>query len=181
MRLYLKIGFFVLLATLPLLAHTQDKLKAKEGFISFFSSAPLEDIYAKNENVNSLLDVQQKKVAFVVAINGFQFKKKLMQKHFNEKYMESHKYPNALYNGNIITDADLSVPGNYPAKSKGNITIHGVQQAIECEGTLVVSPNNIRLTSTFILKPADFKIKIPKLLVKNIAEEIKVTVDIKYE
>src|SRR2546429_516576 len=68
---------------------------SKSGTISFFSEAPLENIEATNKNIQSFVNANTKTVAFVVPIRGFKFKKDLMEEHFNEKYLESDKYPNA--------------------------------------------------------------------------------------
>src|SRR5687767_3160031 len=73
----------------------------KSASITFFSEAPLENIDATNQNVQSILNASAKTVAFIVPIRGFNFKKDLMEEHFNEKYMESDKYPNATYTGKI--------------------------------------------------------------------------------
>ncbi|TLX70080.1 YceI family protein [Labilibacter sediminis] len=172
----------VLIIQLPLLLGiAQNKFKAISGNISFFSSAPLEDIYADNNKIKSLLDIDSKEIAFIVSISEFNFKKSLMQTHFNEKYMESHKYPNALYQGKLISNSDLKTEGIHKVTSKGEITIHGVKKEIEVTGTLHNKGREIQVKSEFNIKLADFKIKIPKLIIKNIAEEVLVKVDIVYQ
>jgi hypothetical protein len=44
-----------------------------------------------------------------------------------------------------------------------------------------VAGGKIQATAVFPLKVADFKIKIPSLVVNNIAEEVKVTVSFNYQ
>ena len=65
----------------------------KTGHIWFFSDAPLEDIEAHNYQVTSVLNAERGEMVFKVLMKGFQFEKALMQEHFNEKYVESDKYP----------------------------------------------------------------------------------------
>jgi hypothetical protein len=47
------------------------------------------------------------------------------QEHFNEKYLESDKFPEAMFTGKIIEDLDLSLDGTYDVRAKGNFNIHG--------------------------------------------------------
>jgi len=159
----------------------QNKYQAFNGFISFFSSAPLEDIYAENEKVKSLIDLSTNEVAFVITISGFQFKKSLMQEHFNEKYMESHKFPRATFSGKLVSSADLKTSGVHQVMVKGDIEIHGVKKTIEIPGTINNKGDNLTAESEFDLKTADFDIKIPKLLIKNIAEKVLVKVKLEYK
>jgi len=62
----------------------------RNGKISFFSKAPIENIMANNNEVTSLLDTEKGEFDFVVLIKSFKFKKALMEEHFNEDYMESN-------------------------------------------------------------------------------------------
>jgi len=159
----------------------QSKYKTQSGFVSFFSSAPLEDIYAENKAVKSLIDLSTNEIAFVVDIQEFKFKKSLMQTHFNEKYMESNKFPHATFSGLITSSSIISKSGQHSVTVKGEMLIHGVKKSVEVIGLLINNGESITASSEFIIKVDDYDIKIPKLLVKNIAEEVKVTVKLDYE
>ncbi|HXB40480.1 MAG TPA: YceI family protein, partial [Bacteroidia bacterium] len=50
----------------------------------------------------------------------------------------------------------------------------GVTQDVTIPGTLKIKGNEITLIADFKVKLADYKIKVPSLYVKNIAEEIAV-------
>src|SRR5258708_2971172 len=80
---------------------TAQVYKFNNGKVSFFSEAPVENIEAHSASLNSILNTMTNEIAFIVPINSFQFKKQLMQQHFNEKYVESDKYPEAAYKGKI--------------------------------------------------------------------------------
>src|SRR5437868_3598960 len=75
------------------------KFNTESGLISFFSDAPVEDITAQNNMVGSIFDATTGDIVFMVPIKDFQFEKRLMREHFNEKYMETHKYPKASFKG----------------------------------------------------------------------------------
>jgi polyisoprenoid-binding protein YceI len=165
----------LLLSTFGVFA--QNAKTATSGTISFFSSTPVEDIDAYTNNVLSKVDFTKKTMAFVIQNNSFQFKNKLMQEHFNEKYMESDKYPQSSFVGIISGDYDIAKDGEYKVSVTGKLKIHGVEQERTIPGSIVVKEGKIVLKSAFKVKVADHKIEIPKLVTSKIAEEIDVKVE----
>lgn len=159
----------------------QDVFISKEGKVTFFSSAPLEDIEAINLNPNSILNTSSREIAFIIPIRSFRFQKKLMEEHFNEKYMESDKFPQALYKGKIIEEIKWKTDGKYDVSSEGIISIHGVDKKIVLPGIIHIDGKNIRLESAFNLAVADYNISIPSLLFQNIADTVQVKVDVSYK
>jgi len=153
---------------------------AKSGTASFYSEAPLENIEAISNSVQSILNTATKSIAFIISIRSFDFKKDLMQEHFNEKYMESDKFPNATYSGKINEDLDLAKDGTYEVTSTGKITMHGQEKEITVPGTFTVKDGEASLKSNFPLAVADFKIEIPQLLFQNIADTVAVKVNVNY-
>ncbi|RYY96664.1 MAG: hypothetical protein EOO11_12925 [Chitinophagaceae bacterium] len=89
-------------------------LQFSASTVSFFSSAPLEDIEAVNKDTRAVLDMNAKAFLIKIPIKGFQFKSGLMQEHFNENYLESDKYPECLFRGTFSGAVDLSKDGDYP-------------------------------------------------------------------
>lgn len=158
----------------------QSSYITREGTISFFSSAPLEDIKAGNSRVQAVLDNSTGEVAIRMRIEDFQFKKSLMQKHFNENYMESHIYPEARLTGKVEgfeeikdggTKADVTV--------KGSLTIHGVTRDVEITGTVFRQGPHLICNALFDVGLEDYNIRIPRLLLRNIAETVEVTVNLR--
>ena len=164
-----------------LMIFAQNQYMTRSGQIDFFSSTPIEDIKAINQSVGSVLDVKTGDFVFEVLMKSFQFKNALMQEHFNEKYVESDDYPTATFYGKIqnITSISLNKDIEKPVIVSGTIKIHGVEQPIRAEGILKFQNNQIIASSSFILKPDDFQIKIPSVVRKNIAKEIIINVNIK--
>ena len=168
-----------LMMTMALSQVNAQKFITKNGFISFHSETPIETIQAENNQVNAAMDIQTGDIVFKVLMKSFEFPKALMQEHFNENYVESDKYPNALLKGKIINikDIDFNTPGTYDAIIDGDLTIHGVTNHINEKGTFqVLSPDQVQGESKFTI--ADYKIKIPKAVTENIAETVNVTVKI---
>ena len=159
--------------------HAQGKFYTKSGKVSFFSSTPLEDIAAMNKSVIAVLDSKTGDLQFAAQMKGFEFRKALMQEHFNSDYVESDKFPRAEFKGQISNNSDIKYTseGNYPATVKGKLTIHGVTKDVEASGSINVKDGKLTLTSVFNVLVADYNITIERLYRDNIAKSIKVTVD----
>jgi len=152
----------------------------RNGTVSFFSEAPLENIEAVNRQVSCALDIKTGEVVFSIVIRSFVFEKALMQEHFNDNFMESKKYPNATYEGKIlnIEKLNLEADGVYEVLSEGKLTIKDVTKNIQAPGTLKVKDGAISGSSKFLVKAADYNISIPSRYMRNIAEIIEVMVDV---
>lgn len=156
-------------------------LSTTKGEITFFSNAPLEDISAKNARVISMLNTQNLELLVRVPINQFEFQNKLMQQHFNEKYLESDKYPYATFKGKITAGIDFSKNGVYEVSATGILSLHGVEQKRTITGKLTVAPEGVKVDTRFSVALADHKIAIPKLVFNKIAEKIAVHAILNYQ
>lgn len=157
----------------------QDKYYTKTGKINFNSKASLENIEALNKSVTAVLDTKTGNLQFAVLMKGFEFEKALMQEHFNENYVESHKYPKAEFKGLVTNNSDINYTkdGTYKAKVKGKLTIHGETNDVETEGTIQVKGGKLLTDATFGVALADYKIEIPKIVKDNIAKIVSIEVD----
>ena len=135
---------FVMLVTASV-SFAQEKFFTKTGKINFFSKATLEDIEAKNKTVTAVIDSKSGAIQFSVQMKGFEFEKKLMQQHFNENYVESDKFPKAVFTGKIQNAQDLKLTqdGTYALKVNGSLTIHGVTKEQNAQAVFTVKGGNI--------------------------------------
>src|SRR5881409_2466003 len=94
----------------------------RNGRVTFFSKAPIENIEATNNEASSILDTQKEEVVFIVLIKSFKFKKALMEEHFNENYLESNTFPKANFKGTITNPGavNFSKDGTYTVTVKGD-------------------------------------------------------------
>lgn len=152
-----------------------------KGNVSFYSYAPVENIEAHNAQPGSMINASTNEIAVVIPVRNFRFAKSLMEEHFNEKYMESEKYPMASFKGKIKETINFSVDSVYDVSAEGTMTIHGVEKPVVLTGKLEVKAGKLILTSEFKVKLEDYKITVPKLLFENIAEVIDVKVELNYE
>ncbi|PPL03577.1 YceI family protein [Parapedobacter indicus] len=157
-------------------AAAQDILIDKNSRISFFSEAPLENIEAVTSKAAAALDIKANEVAFKVPVSSFEFRKQLMREHFNENYLESEKFPYATFKGKINEAVDWNVDGTYPVTVVGMLDIHGIKKRYETQATVEVKGSVINAQATFVVKVADHEIEIPRIVIKNIAEQVDVKV-----
>lgn len=153
--------------------------KTSSGTISFFSHTNIEDIDAVNKQVAAAVAPASGAMEFAVSINSFQFKKALMQKHFQENYLESSKFPKSTFAGKITNNAAVNYAkdGEYAATVAGKLTMHGVAQNVNITGKIIVKGNTLTLKSDFKIKLADYNIKIPAANAGSISEEISISVN----
>lgn len=148
------------------------KYISNDGEITFFSYAPIEDIKAVNKKVSAVYNSADDNIVFQLNINDFNFRKKLMQTHFNENYLESDLYPQSTFIGKVI-----ALEGD-KAKVKGMLTIHGVTKEIEADGTLLKNNESVEILSEFKVNLVDYNISIPTIVMYKIAEEILINIEI---
>lgn len=161
---------------------SQDIYYTKNGQISFYSKAPLENIEAHNNEVASFVDIKKNEIAFSLLVKSFHFEKALMEEHFNENYMESDKYPKATFKGKV-TDAgnlNLNADGNYKITVEGTLTIHNVSNKVKTDATVIIKNKEMSGQAKFNVRLADYQIKIPSVVSQNIAEIVEVSVNCHY-
>lgn len=161
----------------------QSKFITRTGTISFFSSTNAENIDATNSEAFSLVDITKGEVAFQVLITGFKFKKALMEEHFNENYMESTKFPKAVFQGTItdLSKLNLKNNGSYTVNVTGNLTMHGITNKVTIPATINIQGSKLSATSKFDVYLADYKIRVPSVVSKQVSESVAVSINCAYE
>jgi len=154
---------------------------SKDGRVTFFSKAPIEDIQALNTKLSAVIDLSTGEFAFQLKIQDFIFPNSLMQEHFNESYLESHLFPLSNFVGFIEPISELKLKQNQTLKVNGTMLIHGVSKDLQMSVSLQYLNNELILYSTFDIELADFEIDIPKLMMYKIAEVVQVRVDMKLQ
>jgi len=179
------IKVFITLALLisSVTLQAQDRYLTRTGHIKFFSHAPLEDIVAHNNKVLSIVDLSKGEVAVDMLIKAFEFEKKLMQEHFNENYMESDQHPKSTFKGKFDVPEGLKsmTDGTYEVDVKGELSVHGITKPLSTTATLTVAGGKLSASLVFKVKVEDHDIKIPKVVVRNISEEVEVTATFDFE
>jgi hypothetical protein len=154
----------------------QDRKITKTGEIIFEASVPsFEEVKAINETASCVLNTKTGEIASLALVKGFRFKIALMEEHFNENYIESNKYPKATFKG-IITNFDMNSLGTSPKEFilSGKLELHGKSKNITTTAILIKKGDNIEITSSFNVNPADFNIKIPKIVSEKVAKSVNI-------
>lgn len=170
---------FLLFSTVAFV-QAQDRYYTKTGKITLYSHAPLETIEAVNKTAGAVLDAKTGALQFAVLMRGFEFRKALMQEHFNENYVESDKYPKGEFKGSIVNNGDINYAqdGTYKATVKGQLSMHGITRPLETTATLTIRDGKIDATSGFPVQLSDYRISIPAIVKDKINNSVRVTVEV---
>ena len=102
-----------------------------------------------------------------------------MQKHFNEQYLESNKFPEARFEGQF-QEAPVKIDGSGEFAYEGLLTIHGISRRINGTARLEQAGHTILGESHFKVRLEDYQIKIPRMVIKNIAEVVDVSISVRF-
>jgi hypothetical protein len=139
-----------------------------------------KDIDATNTKAISRLEANGK-LSFIMLMKDFGFEMDLMQKHFNDEYVESDKFPRGIFNGQItnIKSVNFAKDGSYPIIVKGNMQVHGVNKAIQTNGMIVISKGLPKASAKFRVSLKDFG--IGGVLIDMVADQVDVEVVASYQ
>lgn len=156
------ITIFILTATISLNAQ---KFFTKNATVIFQNKGPLETIEGTNKTTTAVIDSKSGAIAFSVIVKGFVMEKQLMQKHFNENYMESDKYPKSEFKGTIGNNASVkyTVNGTYNVTVSGKLTMHGVTKNVSTTGKVTVAGDKISAVADFTVALADYNISSDRI------------------
>jgi polyisoprenoid-binding protein YceI len=173
----------IALALFTLCNADAQKYFTKTGKINFAAGSAIEKIEADNSKATSVIDVATGAIEWSVLMKGFTFEKALMQEHFNENYVESTKFPKAVFKGKIanIGAVQLSKDGVYPAEISGTLEMHGQTKPVKSKANFTVKGGKITASSTFKVLLADYKIDIPALVKDKISKEAAISVEANYQ
>lgn len=152
------------------------KYSSKTGKVTIEASIPMfEDVFAQDDNNIVVLNADTGEMASVSVVKNFKFKVKLMEEHFNESYAETAKYPKTTFKGKVL-NFDKTKLREIPQKFtvQGILNFHGVDRNISSTATISAKDGKIYMKGNFIAKSADFKVTIPKMVMKKVAENVNV-------
>jgi len=172
---------FIIFFSLTTMLYSQQRYFTKNGNISFAAGSG-EDIDGVNKTTTSVLDATTGQIEFAVLVKGFEFKRALMQEHFNENYMESEKYPKSIFKGTIsnINTVNFKKDGLYPVTVKGILDMHGIKKELQAAGTLKVTGETVSTNAAFTVLLADYNIEIPSLVKDKISKTVTIKVNCNY-
>lgn len=167
------------------IGQTSTKLVSTKTHIKFFSTTPAENIEANNTTAVSTISKESGDVVFSVPMQGFEFEKSLMQKHFNsDKFLDTKTFPKAKLKAKItnLDQINFEKDGTYTANIEGELTIKGTTNPIKETGIITVKNGIIEVKSTFSITLSAYKIEFVKgKPSSNIAKTVEITVHSEYQ
>jgi hypothetical protein len=154
----------------------QDEMITHNGIVNFEASVPLfEEVKATNETSSCTLNTNTGTITNVVIIKDFCFKIPIMEEHFNENYLESDRHPKAIFKGKI-QGFNLNIIGTDSKEfvMRGKLEIHGKSKEISIPVYIKKVGDGLEIRSNFNVSINDFDIKIPRVLVIKIAENVTI-------
>jgi len=175
----------LVIITITGFSQSTDKLISSKTHIKFFSSTSVEDIEANNYTSISTINKQTGDLVFSVPMQGFEFEKSLMQKHYNsDKFLNTKEYPKSKLKSKIVNldKIDFTIDGTYPATIEGEMTVKGVTKPIKEEGTINVKGDVVIVNSKFNITLTDYGIVLDKgKIATAIAKTLEITVLAEYK
>ncbi len=175
--------FSILIVVFNAFGASAQKFFSKDGKVSF--NATSANSPEKIEGITNkgvfVLDAATGAVEMAVLLKGFHFERALMEEHFNENYVESHKYPKANFQGTVtdIKMVNLQKDGSYPVHIEGSLTLHGATNKISSTGVLTVAGGIISAAKTSMaVNLTDYKIDIPSVVRDKVAQQAKIEVNL---
>ncbi len=170
----------LLIASLAFVQVQAQKIYSTKTAKVRFIAVDDKDIDATNTKAVSRLETNGN-LSFIMLMKDFSFEMDLMQKHFNEEYVESDKFPRGIFNGQItnIKSVNFAKDGSYPIIVNGNMQVHGVNKAIQTNGVIVITKGLPKASAKFTVSLKDFG--IGGVLIKMVADKVDVEVVANYQ
>lgn len=166
--------FYILITHFAISGTSQILYRTNTANIHFVSDAPLEFIQAASDKCQGILNIESGEFAFRVYIKSFDgFNSPLQRVHFYENYMEVNQFPDATFAGKMVENIE---PGKQEYRAKGILKIHGVENEILVNVTLIPDGGGFSFLAAFEIALIDYDIEIPAIVRQKIAEKIKIEV-----
>jgi len=153
-------------------------VKTRSGQTEFSSKAagPARDIYAIDKTGEVSLNLETGQLEVKIHMKNFTLPVSLMQKHYNQRYMHTDKFPHAYFKGRVLNWKQSLSDGSYQVEAEGDFTVHGVTRHRKFEGILLKNGDEYQLKAEFVTRLEDHQIEIPVLFFTPITEAVNVKV-----
>lgn len=151
----------------------EDHLTVTTGKIIFLSEAPQETIKGVGKQISGDVHFKEKKVSISIDLADWKTNNRLQTSHLHENYLETEKFPKAIFEGVIQS---------YDSKSGevvviGSISLHGViRKDVSIKGKVTATDSGYSLACEFPINLKDFSIQVPRLLILKVNEVVKLEI-----
>ena len=148
-------------------------LTLDHGKVEFYTTSILSDIDAITEDVYVKLDMNSGEFEVIIDVESFEFEYDLMQEHFAEKYMETDKFPQAVFKGKIIADIS-NIKDATEVDVSGEMTIHGIEKELNVKVNISKKDDLTFIKCKIPIVFKDYNVEEPSILTKSVAKDVEV-------
>jgi polyisoprenoid-binding protein YceI len=152
-------------------------LSFHHGEVEFYTETVMSDIEAVTKTADVKLDLQTGDFEATVNIQSFEFEYETMQEHFNEKYMESDKFPQATFKGKILQNIS-NISEEMEVDASGTMTIHSVSKEIKIKAKISKKQDYTVVECRIPIVFKDYNIDDPSILSKSVAKDVLIKVSV---
>lgn len=169
--------FLLLLLSLVLasVAHGQ-VYRTDAGKAAFTGEIPVNSFTGISEALVGEVSLIDRSVRFTLELNtldtGINKRDRDMR-----KTLQTHHFPEAVFEGRLVSDFDPGIPEMQPARVQGQFSLHGVTRDIEVAGGLQVIDGGLLVTAEWAVLLSDYAIPQPRMLIMKVADEVDLRIE----
>jgi len=142
------------------------------------SETPEELIVASTDQVIAVIDPLKKTVVIRIPCATFRnFSDKSRQAMFNDKLMETEKYPDMIFTGRLPADFSELKKGMQTEFIFGHLTVHGVKRERTIAMNIFMADQLLVLNAIVTVQLAQHKIEIPNGFENKVAREMRIEIN----
>jgi len=175
----LKLIFLILIISFQIFPQKLEVDHTKVNVVKFTADATLGDFDGITNSLEGFIEFNDNKLSingkteFKVYLDSIDTGIGLRNTHMRENYLQTEKYPYAVYSGKI-TQVDTISTSEYNIKAAGEFDIHGTKHNKQINVKFFKYGELYKSTADFILKFSEFKIDQPSFLFNKVDDNIKI-------
>jgi len=142
----------------------------EKGHAEFKAKASMNSYTGTSDQLKGSINLKDKTVYFSIPFESIDTGIEKRNKHMKE-LIETDKYPNAEFEGKIISNFNEEKEGSQKVTVKGHFKMHGVSKEITVEGSITRKGDKLTADADWKVLITDYKIKPPSMLGNKVQDE----------
>ena len=177
MKKNLTIILILLFLVSSLYSQQNNSMLVKSGKVVFISTTNKLSFKGVGKSVSGKINFKDMSISIQIDLEDLRTGIKNRDDHMKENYLETHKFPFAIYTGTISKYNKTTGE----AESFGTLTIHGVEKKnFRLLGKVKEENGSLFLNSNFRVTLREFNIEIPKLVILELSNDIDLEIDLEF-
>lgn len=165
LKLFFSLLFFQTIIAPPLFSQSISKnslWKLESCLFKFKSETQLEAIIGSGKSCEGSANIKEKKVQIQIDLRDWKTPNNLQTSHLQENYLETQKFPMAIFEGIITKFDEKSGKGEIT----GSLNLHGIiKSGLNIPFEVSEQGEALETNSEFMVYLSDHGIEVPKILV----------------